>query len=130
MASVTTQYKYLERDPLSSYKQLSIKGRRIRARTLYGQFMSEEEPRTIEEIAEDFDVPIEAVKEAIAYCDSDPPEIREDFAMEEALMEASGMNDPNYKYNPRPKSISPQERARIRREIEAQFSQEERARTE
>ena len=25
-----TQYKYLERDPKSSYRQLSIKGRRIR----------------------------------------------------------------------------------------------------
>ena len=130
MASVSTQYKYLERDPLSSYKQLSIKGRRIKARTLYGAYMSEEEPRTIEEIAEDWDVPIEAVKEAIAYCDSDPPEIREDFAMEEALMDAAGMNDPNYKYNPQPKPISPQERARIRREIEARFAHEYRDRKE
>ena len=53
---------HLERDPKSVYKQLSIKGRRIKARTLYGRFMSEEEP----------------------------------------LMEASGMNDPNYKFNPWP----------------------------
>ena len=130
MAIVSTQYKFLERDPLSSYKQLSIKGRRIRARTLYGAYMSEEEPRTLAEIAEDFDLPIEAVKEAIAYCESDPPEIREDFALEEALMEASGMNDPNYKYNPRPKVLSPQDVARIHREVEARFSQEGRAREE
>jgi uncharacterized protein (DUF433 family) len=127
MASVSTQYKYLERDPLSSYKQLSIKGRRIKARTLYGAYMSEAEPRTIEEIAKDWELPIEAVKEAIAYCDSDPPEIREDFAVEEALMEASGMNDPNYKYNPQPKLISAQEVARIYREVEARFAQERRA---
>ena len=82
--STATEYKYLERDPKSCYQQLSIKGRRIKARTLYGNFMSEEEPMTIEEIAEDRDLPIEAVKEAIAYCESDPPEIREDFEREEA----------------------------------------------
>jgi uncharacterized protein (DUF433 family) len=84
---ITTDWKYLERDPKSSYKQLSIKGRRIRARTLYGRYMSEEEPRTVEVIAQDYSVPIEAVREAIAYCESDPPEIREDFAVEEALAE-------------------------------------------
>ena len=121
MASVSTQYKYLERDPLSSYKQLSIKGRRIRARTLYGQYMSEEEPRTIEELAEDFELPVEAVKEAIAYCETDPPEIREDFALEEALMEAAGMRDPGYKFHGQPEVLSPQEVARIHREVAARF---------
>jgi hypothetical protein len=59
-------------------------------------------------------LPVEAVKEAIAYCESDPPEIREDFAREEALMEASGMNDPGYKTNPVPKTLSAQEIARLR----------------
>lgn len=47
------------------------------------------------------------------YCQSDPPEIREDFEREERLLEASGMNDPNYKYNPSPKLLSPQEIATI-----------------
>ncbi|MFV0446002.1 MAG: DUF433 domain-containing protein [Planctomycetaceae bacterium] len=114
MATTSTQYQYLERDPLSSLRQLSIKGRRIRARTLYGKFMSAEEPQTVEEIAENYSLPIEAVREAIAYCESDPPEIREDFARSEALMEATGMNDPGYKYNPSPKLLSPQERVRLR----------------
>src|SRR5439155_16721378 len=67
-----TTWKYLERDPKSSLKQLSIRGRRIRARTLYGMFMSAEEPMTPEEIAADYNLPLEAVKEAIAYCQSDP----------------------------------------------------------
>lgn len=128
MASVSTPYKYLERNPRSSYKQLFIKGRRIRARTLYGAYMSDEEPRTIEEIAADYDLPVEAVQEAIAYCDSDPPEIREDFAREEAIMEATGQNDPNYKYNPRPKILPPQEYARILREVEQRFDKERDAR--
>lgn len=117
MAATQTQWKYLERDPKSSYRQLSIKGRRIKARTLYGQFMSAEEPRTIEQIADDYQLPIEAVKEAIAYCQSDPAEIRKDMAEEEAIMELLGMNDPDYKHNPRPRQVDPAEIARIRRSI-------------
>jgi uncharacterized protein (DUF433 family) len=115
MTPTQTKWQYLGRDPKSSYHQLSIKGRRIKARTLYGHYMSEEDPWSIEMIAEQFSLPVEAVKEAIAYCDSDPPEIKQDFLHEEMIMEAAGMNDPNYKYNPRPKPISPEERARIRR---------------
>jgi uncharacterized protein (DUF433 family) len=128
MASVSTKYIFLERNPKSNYKQLFVKGRRVFARTLYGQYMSEEEPRTAEEIAADYDLPIEAVKEAIAYCDTDPIEIREDFAIEEAIMEATGMNDPNYKYHPSPKLLSPQEYARICRDVEERFAKEREAR--
>ena len=90
--------------------------------------MSEEEPRTLEQIAEDYNLPVEAVREAIAYCDSDPVEIREDFAQEEAIMEAAGMNDPNYKYHPSPRLLSPQERVRIYREVEGRFAKEREAR--
>jgi uncharacterized protein (DUF433 family) len=128
MAGVSTDYKYLERNPKSNYKQLFVKGRRIMARTLYGQYMSEEEPRTIEEIAEDYDLPVEAVREAIAYCDTDPIEIREDFAREEAIVEATGMNDPDNEYHLRRKILSPQERARIYREVEERFAKEREAR--
>ena len=129
MASVSTQYQFLERNPKSNYKQLFVKGTRIRARILYGQYMSEEEPRTPEEIAADYGLPVEAVREAIAYCDTDPIEIREDHAREEAIMEATGMNDPNYKYNPSSrKLLSPQEHARIYREVEERFAKEREAR--
>ena len=130
MASVSTQYKFLERNPKSNYKQLFVKGTRIRARILYGHFMSEEEPMTPEEIAADYGLPVEAVREAIAYCDTDPVAIREDFAREEAIMEATGMNDPNYKYHPSPKLLSPQEEARIHREVEARFATERAVRGE
>jgi uncharacterized protein (DUF433 family) len=131
MASVSTQYKFLERKPKSNYKQLFVKGTRIMARILYGQYMSEEEPRTVEQIAADYNLPVDAVREAIAYCDTDPIEIREDFAREEAIMEATGMNDPDYKNNPSSrKPLSPQERARIHREIEERFAKERKARGE
>jgi uncharacterized protein (DUF433 family) len=125
MSSISTQYKYLERRPKSNYKQLVVKGTKIFARTLYGAYMSEEEPQTIEQIAEDYNLPIEAVREAIAYCDTDPIDIREDFACEEAIIEATGMNDPNYYYDPsKRKILSPQEYARIIREVEERFAKQ------
>lgn len=62
-----------------------------------------------EEVAAGYGLPVEAVLEAIAYCESNPPELLDDYAREEALMEASGMNDPDYKYHPSPKLLSPQE---------------------
>jgi hypothetical protein len=56
---------------------------------------------------------MEAVCEAIAYCESDPPEIREDLRRKEALMEATGMNDPDYEFHPCPRPLSPKDYARI-----------------
>jgi len=108
-------WKYLATNPKSVYKQLFVKGTRIRARVLYGLYMSEAEgpPETIEEIAEMYNLPVEAVKEAVAYCESNPPELLEDYAREDAIAEASGENDPNYKYNPKPKLLSPEELARL-----------------
>ena len=50
---------------------------------------------------------------AIAYRQTDPPEIAEDFKREERLMEASGMNDPDYKQGGKFKVVPPQEVARI-----------------
>jgi uncharacterized protein (DUF433 family) len=109
----TPPWKYLSRKPGSRYKQLFVTGRNIAARTLYGQYASETEPRTPEQIAADHNLPLEVVLEAIAYCESDPPEIQEDWRREEALAQATGMNDPGYKYNPRPRMLSPRERARL-----------------
>lgn len=113
MSATATQYKFLARKPGSTYRQLFIKGRGIFARTLYGLYMSDEEPRTMEQIAADYNLPLEAVKEAIAYCDSDPPEIRQDYAYDDAIIEACGMNEPNYRG--KPKVLSPQEEADIKR---------------
>ena len=66
-------WNYLERRANSSYQQLCIKGKRIWAWTLYCEVMNAKEPRTAEALAEDFDIPLEAVRQAIAYCQSDPP---------------------------------------------------------
>jgi uncharacterized protein (DUF433 family) len=111
--SATTTWRYLAPNPKSCYKQLFIKGTRIRARVLYGMFMSAGESMTPQEIADEFDLPLAAVQEAIAYCQGNPPEIAMDFKREERLMDASGMNDPDYKRGGRFKVVAPEEVARI-----------------
>jgi uncharacterized protein (DUF433 family) len=106
-----TNWKYLEPRPCSLYRQLFIKGTRIRAEVLSWDRDREEEPWSAEEIAEQYGLPLEAVKEALAYCDSNPPEIEEDHRREEMLDEATGISDPNY--NGKPKILSAEEYVRI-----------------
>jgi uncharacterized protein (DUF433 family) len=110
-----TTWNYLAHKPASSYRQLFVKGTRIAARTLYSLYVPGEDwaGMTAEEIAADYRLPVEAVREAIAYCQCDPAEIRTDLAMEEAIMEATGMNDPSYKYHPTPKVLTPEEHHRL-----------------
>jgi uncharacterized protein (DUF433 family) len=110
-------YKHLEPRPCSLYRQLFVKGTRIRAEILYGLTVPAEdgEVYTAEEVAEGYGLPLEVVLEAIEYCRSDPPEIAADHAREERMMDASGMNHPDYKNNPGKyyKILIPQERARL-----------------
>src|SRR3954462_9404334 len=96
-SSTSTTWDYLAPNPKSAYKQLFVKGTRIRARVLYGLFASADEPMTPEQIAADYDLPVAAVHEAITYCQAGPPEIAEDQERERRLMEASGMNEPDYR---------------------------------
>ncbi len=83
-------WKYLAPKPGSLYRQLFVDGTRIAARILYGLYTPGEDcpGRSVEEIASDFNLPIEAVREAIAYCESDPPEIRQDWEEEEEIAKA------------------------------------------
>ncbi len=73
---------------------------------------------TPEEVAENYDVPLEVVKEATEYCESKPIEIEQDYRYQELISEASGLNHPDYKYNPKKyyRVVPAEERARIYRE--------------
>jgi uncharacterized protein (DUF433 family) len=107
MSESTPQtWKYLAPNPKSSYKQLYVRGTRIPARTLYGWYAGPE-PYAPEFIAEQFNLPVEAVLESIAYCESNPPELLADYACEQALVDA-------YAASPDGR-LSPQEVARIHR---------------
>jgi hypothetical protein len=74
--------------------------------------MNEREGRTPQQLAKDFDLPLEAVQEAIEYCQADPAEIREDQRKDDIRAEATGMNDPAYKYSGKPRPLSTEERVR------------------
>jgi len=83
--------------PGSHYRQLFVKDTRIAAWVLYNCYAPGEDwpGQTVEQIATDFSLPIDAVREAIAYCESNPTELRDDWDKEEALATATGANDPD-----------------------------------
>lgn len=108
-------WRYLDRKPGSFYRQLFVKDRNIAARTLYSAFVREEDRRTPDQIAEDYDLPIEAVREAIAYCESNPPELTLDWEAEQALQKAAGMKDPEYPRTGRTRRLPLDKMARLGR---------------
>ena len=62
MATVLT-YRFLEARPKSAYRQLFIKGTRIRAEIIFRAHVNPEEPRTPDQLAADYGLPLEAVRE-------------------------------------------------------------------
>ena len=60
-------YIYLAPRERSAYQQYFVKGRNLRAETLFRATIGPE-PMTPEDAARDYDVPVEAVREAIDYC--------------------------------------------------------------
>jgi uncharacterized protein (DUF433 family) len=111
MATSASKWKYLAPNSKSAYKQLFIKGTRIRAEVIYGWTVDGSEPVSPEEVAAGYGLPLEAVREAIAYCTSNPPEIAEDHQREQARMAATGMLESDY--TGRPQLLTAQEIARL-----------------
>jgi hypothetical protein len=109
-----TTWKHLVSKPKSVYKQLFVRDRWIAARTLYGQTLGDD-ARTPEDVAADYALPLDVVLEAIAYCETDPPEVREDWEREQALIQLTGMENPENRHNASPLLLAPQDRARINR---------------
>jgi hypothetical protein len=88
-------YKYLAPRPDSNYRQFFYTGRKVFAQTLFRETVGVD-PRTPEEVARDFDVPVEAVYESIDYCLKNEPLLRKERDMEEALIKARGLDKPPY----------------------------------
>jgi uncharacterized protein (DUF433 family) len=87
-----TQYQYLEPRPGSNYRQLFLKGRRIRAAVI-DEGIHGPDPRTPEEFAEDFQIPLEAVLEALDYVAKNRPLIEQERDREAANLRARGLLD-------------------------------------
>jgi uncharacterized protein (DUF433 family) len=85
-------YQHLEARPGSNYRQLFLKGRRIRAEVMY-HAVHGPDPRTPEDVARDFEVPLEAVLEALDYVERNQPIIQADRERETAKLRARGLLD-------------------------------------
>ena len=93
--STQVQYEHLESRPGSNYKQLWVKGRHMRAEVLY-RFTVGPEPRTPEEIADDYDLPLDVIREAIDYSVRHKDLLDAERAREEERMRSAGLDRPPY----------------------------------
>lgn len=91
--AVPTSYQFLEARPRSHYRQLWVKGRHLRAEVLYRCTVGPE-PRTPLEVAQDYDLPLAAVEEAIAYARHHEALLSAERAREAARMQALGLDQP------------------------------------
>ncbi len=94
MATLTaTQYQHLEPRPGSNYRQLFLKGRRIRAAVVH-EAVHGPDPYTPEEFARNYGVPLAAVREALDYVANNLPLIEEERDREAADIRARGLDRP------------------------------------
>jgi uncharacterized protein (DUF433 family) len=94
MSSTTaTHYQHLEPRPGSNYRQLFLKGRRIRA-AVVDEAIHGPDPYTPEEFARDYQVPLEAVLEALDYAARQRPLIEQERDREAADVRARGLDQP------------------------------------
>jgi uncharacterized protein (DUF433 family) len=79
----------------SSYEQFFLKGSKLRAEVLFGETVGPG-ARTPEEVAEDYDVPVEAVYESIRYCQENEDVLDRDRERESASIRAHGWDKPPF----------------------------------
>ena len=91
--AIQVQYQYLESRPHSHYQQLWVKGRHIRAEVLYRCTVGVE-PRTPEEVARDYDLPVAAVHEAIDYAIRHQEVLEAERSREASRMQQLGLDQP------------------------------------
>lgn len=117
--STATTYQYLEPHPGSHYKQLFVKGTKLLAWDIYcaAYQRGDEGDRTPNQVAEDFAISVDAVYEAIQYCESKPIELAYDQRRSDLFFEAIGANSADGKYQP----MTNEARTRINSRLEKEF---------
>ncbi len=88
-----TTYEHLEPRPGSNYRQMFLKGRRIRA-AVVDEWIHGPDPLTPEEFARDFHVSLEAIQEALDYVARNQTLISQERAREAADIHARGLDRP------------------------------------
>jgi uncharacterized protein (DUF433 family) len=84
------QYVYLKPKRGSRYRQLFVNGR-IMVEIIYRATIGQE-ARSPAEVADDYGIPVEAVQEAIDYAKQNPQILDADRAMEQASIQAHGLD--------------------------------------
>ncbi|MGL5876076.1 MAG: hypothetical protein ACRC2R_27590 [Xenococcaceae cyanobacterium] len=88
--SSKTQWQYLESRPHPWRKQLYIKGRKLRAFTVWMDMLVNE--LTPHDVAENKELPIAAVEEAILYCETNQALLEKEAEEEKNILEAKGIS--------------------------------------
>jgi hypothetical protein len=88
--SEPVRYKYLQPKRGSRYQQLAVNGR-MRAEILYRETLGPQ-PLSPEQVAQEYHLPVEAVLEAIHYCQHNQELLDAERAREQATIEARGFN--------------------------------------
>jgi len=96
MAS-SAAYQYLKPKRGSRYRQLFVNDR-IMAEILYRETIGRE-PRTPQEVADDYGLPLQAVLEAIQYCEQNPQILEEDRRLDIEQIKQDGRD--HWPYAPR-----------------------------
>jgi uncharacterized protein (DUF433 family) len=92
-AKTEKQYRHLEPRPGSNYRQFFLKGRRIRA-AVVDEVIHGPDPRSAEEFAREYQVPLEAVLEALEYVAANRTLIEQERDHEAARLRARGLLGP------------------------------------
>jgi hypothetical protein len=87
------QYQHLEPRPGSNYRTLFLKDRRIRAAVVDG-VINGPDPRSAEDFAREYQVPLEAVIEALEYVAANRTLIEQERDHEAARLRARGLLGP------------------------------------
>jgi uncharacterized protein (DUF433 family) len=77
------EYKYLGPKRGSLYRQYFVNGTRIRAEIIYGEIVGPDH-RTPEEVAQDYNLPLDAVLECVEYCEKNADLLRQEWEEDEA----------------------------------------------
>lgn len=88
--SSKTQWQYLESRPHPWRKQLYFKGKRLKAFDVWMDMIVNQE--TPEKAAINWDLPLEAVTEAISYCEQNQDLLKEEAESERRRLEDKGIN--------------------------------------
>jgi uncharacterized protein (DUF433 family) len=86
----TTQWQYLEKRPHPWRQQLYFKGKRLKAFDVWMDMMVNKE--TPSQAAENWDLPLDAVMEAIEYCQTHHSLLKKEAEQERCYLEERGIS--------------------------------------